>query len=156
MQIKADSQLNVNVADFKDLDQNVRQIKESTLEQVKATDFNNPDKKLTDQTSKVIEEKKEQDIKTLSSSVPEETESKEVALKEAVETIAAFMNVSSRNVNFLQDDQSDKTIIKVFDSNTKELIKQFPSEEILNIAQKIVELRQDVGAKTGILLDEKV
>ena len=73
-----------------------------------------------------------------------------------METISEFMNVSTRNVNFHLDDSSEKTVIKVFDAQSKELIKQFPSEEVLDIAKKIIALRQDVGEKTGILLDEKV
>ena len=80
----------------------------------------------------------------------------EKALEEAVQVIADFMNMPVKNVNFAKADGSDKTVIKVFDSESKELIKQFPSEEALEIAQRIVELRQDVGKKTGILLDENV
>ena len=79
-----------------------------------------------------------------------------LALDEAMESIAEFMHLSTQNVNFQKDDSTDKTIIKVFDSASNELIKQFPSEEVIEIAQKIAELRQDVGMKTGILLDEKV
>lgn len=83
-------------------------------------------------------------------------EQQEIDIKDAIEIIAEFLDISSRSVNFQQDDGSEKTIIKVFDNDTKELIKQFPSDEVLEIAQRIVELRQDVGKKTGILLDEKV
>jgi len=79
-----------------------------------------------------------------------------ILLDEAMESIAEFMHLSTQNINFQRDDSTDKTIIKVFDSASKELIKQFPSEEVIEIAQKIAELRQDVGLKTGILLDEKV
>jgi flagellar protein FlaG len=79
-----------------------------------------------------------------------------LVIDEALEVIADFMQLSSRNINFQQDDASDRTIIKFFDSESKELIKQFPSEEVLEIAQKIVKLRQDVGEKTGIFLEEKV
>jgi flagellar protein FlaG len=79
-----------------------------------------------------------------------------LVIDEALELIADFMQLSSRNINFQQDDASDKTVIKFFDAESKELIKQFPSEEVLEIAQKIVALRQDVGEKTGIFLEEKV
>ncbi|MFD2168129.1 flagellar protein FlaG [Thalassotalea euphylliae] len=77
-------------------------------------------------------------------------------IEEAVEVIADFMSLPMKNVNFLTDDSSEKTVIKVFDSESKELIKQFPSEEVLEIAQRILQIREDVGKKTGILLDEKV
>lgn len=77
-------------------------------------------------------------------------------IQAALDVISDFMQLASRNINFQQDANSDKTVIKFFDSESKELIKQFPSEEILEIAHKIVSLRQDVGEKTGIFLEEKV
>lgn len=77
-------------------------------------------------------------------------------LADAVETITSFVNIPTRSVNFAQDVLSEKMVIKVFDSENDELIRQFPSEEILLIAQRIVEFQQDVSKKTGILLDEKV
>lgn len=94
--------------------------------------------------------------KNISTEQVEEDERKAPELEQAIEIISDFMQLSTKNVNFQQDNSSDKTVIKVFDGESKELIKQFPSEEILDIAKKIIELRQDVGAKTGILLDEKV
>lgn len=77
-------------------------------------------------------------------------------LEEAIEVVADFMQLSTQNVNFQKDETSDKTIIKVFDTESQDLIKQFPSEEVIDIAHKILALRQDIGMKTGILLDEQV
>jgi flagellar protein FlaG len=79
-----------------------------------------------------------------------------LVIDEALELISDFMQLSSRQVNFQKDDASDKTVIKFFDAESKQLIKQFPSEEVLEIAQKIAALRQDVGEKTGIFIEEKV
>lgn len=80
----------------------------------------------------------------------------ENALTDAIEVISEFLNLSSRSVNFQQHDESEKTIIKVYDNDTQELIRQFPSDEVLEIAKRINELKEDIGRKTGILLDEKV
>jgi flagellar protein FlaG len=77
-------------------------------------------------------------------------------IEEAIDVIADFMKVTTQNVNFYKDEISDKTVIKVYDGESKDLIKQFPSEEFLDIANKILALRQDIGLKTGILLDEQV
>lgn len=77
-------------------------------------------------------------------------------IEQAFAEISEFMNLYNRNVNFSMDEKSDKTVIKVFDSDSKELIKQFPSEDLVKLAQKIRELRQDVDLKSGIFLDEKV
>jgi flagellar protein FlaG len=75
---------------------------------------------------------------------------------DAMKTISEFINMPVRTVNFTQDDGSEKTVIKIFDSESNELIRQFPSEEILSIAQRIIELQQDISQKTGILLDENI
>lgn len=77
-------------------------------------------------------------------------------LEEAVKAISDFVSIPNKNVNFAIDDSSDKTVIKVFDTDSQLLLKQFPSEEVLEIAERIIQLRQDVNEKSGILLDEKV
>lgn len=84
------------------------------------------------------------------------TEENALELEEAVQVFTDFMQLSTQNVNFHKDETSEKTVIKVFDSESNDLIKQFPSEEVIDIAHKILELRQDIGLKTGILLDEQV
>jgi flagellar protein FlaG len=93
---------------------------------------------------------KQEQIKGTSESVPREE------LEEAIRAISDFISMPNKNVNFAIDDSSEKTVIKVFDTDNKELLRQFPSEEVLEIAQRIVQLRQDVNERSGILLDEKV
>jgi flagellar protein FlaG len=90
--------------------------------------------------------------------IAQEAESLEqsVNVSDAMKTISEFINMPVRTVNFTQDDGSEKTVIKIFDSESNELIKQFPSEEILSIAQRIIDLQQDISQKTGILLDENI
>ncbi len=77
-------------------------------------------------------------------------------LEQAIAVVADFINQPPRNVNFTKDNDSGKTVIKVIDNESKELIKQFPSEELISIAQKIQALHQEVGEKAGIFLDKKV
>ena len=77
-------------------------------------------------------------------------------LEEAVKAISDFVSMPNKNVNFAIDDSSERTVIKVFDTDSQELLKQFPSDEVLEIAERIIQLRQDVNQKSGILLDEKV
>ncbi|XQW85814.1 flagellar protein FlaG [Thalassotalea piscium] len=96
-------------------------------------------------------------LRNLQKGEAEKTEEEAVAeIEQAFEEISGFMNLYNRNVNFSMDEKSEKTVIKVFDSDSKELIKQFPSEDLVKLAQKIKELRQDVDLKSGIFLDEKV
>jgi uncharacterized FlaG/YvyC family protein len=74
----------------------------------------------------------------------------------AIAVVSNFINQPPRNVNFTKDTDSGKTVIKVFELESQELIKQFPSEELISIAQKIKALQQEVGEKAGILFDAKV
>jgi flagellar protein FlaG len=85
-----------------------------------------------------------------------ELQAESEVISDAMKTISEFISMPIRTVNFTQDDGSEKTVIKIYDSESNELIKQFPSEEILLIAQRIVELQQDISQKTGILLDESI
>jgi len=111
--------------------------------------------KNSEELSKAIELNQEQIHKE---NKAEEAESSEqsVNVSDAMKTISEFINMPVRTVNFTQDDGSEKTVIKIFDSESNELIKQFPSEEILSIAQRIIDLQQDISQKTGILLDENI
>ena len=77
-------------------------------------------------------------------------------LSQAIDLVSEFINQPPRNVNFLQDDDSGKTVVKVFDANSQELIKQFPSEEILSMAEKIKSLQQEIGAKSGLFINDTV
>lgn len=83
-------------------------------------------------------------------------ETPEADVDEAISVVSSFINQPPRNVNFIKDDASGKTVIKVFDIESKELIKQFPSEELISIAKKIQELHQEVGEKAGIFIDRKI
>ena len=127
---------------------------DSTVESSKSNQFREQQAITNDlRSSEALLNKQEEILNKRGEALSEE---KPLVLDEALELISDFMQLSSRNVNFQQDEVSDKTVIKFFDSESKELIKQFPSEEVLEIAQKIVSLRQDVGEKTGIFLEEKV
>ena len=111
--------------------------------------------KKSEELSKKLEVNQEQLNKD---KIAEEAESldQSVNVSDAMKTISEFINMPVRTVNFTQDDGSEKTVIKIFDSESNELIKQFPSEEILSIAQRIIDLQQDISQKTGILLDENI
>ncbi|XPF93792.1 flagellar protein FlaG [Colwellia sp. RE-S-Sl-9] len=148
----------INMADdLNQLNKNTKSSPDLAIEKGKAFE-DSATKETTLKLNKVAElqrvkELEEQSIEDKSSeSLAEEAS----IVSDAMKTISEFINMPIRTVNFTQDDGSDKTVIKIFDSENNELIKQFPSEEILSIAQRIVELREDVSKKTGILLDESI
>jgi flagellar protein FlaG len=53
---------------------------------------------------------------------------------------AALKQISS-SLEFSQEKSTGKTLIRVYDRDTKELIRQFPSEEMIAIAKQIESLK---------------
>lgn len=61
---------------------------------------------------------------------------------QAVQTINKSMQSMSRGLEFSVDEDNSQIIVKVVDQQTKELIRQIPSQEALDIAKA---LEQGVG-----------
>jgi len=58
-------------------------------------------------------------------------------VQEAVEQIQQFTQTMVHNLKFSIDDDTGKTVVKIVDSQTDELIRQIPSEEAINIARAL-------------------
>lgn len=71
-------------------------------------------------------------------------------LKEAVDNINNAMRQSNSNVEFSIDKDTRHQVIKVVESKTGEVIRQFPSEEVLAISRAIDKMQQQ-----GLLLNNK-
>ncbi|MFW5443924.1 MAG: flagellar protein FlaG [Methylococcaceae bacterium] len=67
----------------------------------------------------------------------EEKESSEQSLNEAVKQLNTYVQSINRNLEFNIDNNSGKTVVKVIDAETDELIRQIPNEEALNIAKQL-------------------
>ncbi len=70
-------------------------------------------------------------------------------LKNAVETLNKAMQQSNQNLEFSVDTETDKVVVKMVDTSTGQLIRQFPSEEALAISRGIEQFQQ------GLLLKQK-
>jgi flagellar protein FlaG len=70
-------------------------------------------------------------------------------LKSAVAAINQVMQQSNRNLEFSVDTDTERTVVKMVDTSTGELIRQFPSETTLAISRGIDQFRQ------GLLLKQK-
>lgn len=75
--------------------------------------------------------------------------SNEEQLDQTVEELSSLVQSLKRELNFSVDDNSGRTVIKVIDSTTDEVIRQIPSEEV-------VELAQMIDQHAGLLMDAKV
>lgn len=71
-------------------------------------------------------------------------------LQDAVDHINNAMRQNNSNVEFTIDKDSKRTIIKVIESKTGEVIRQYPSEEVLAIAHAIDKMQQ-----RGLLLKQE-
>lgn len=69
-------------------------------------------------------------------------------VKQAVQNINKTMQALSQNLEFTIDEDSDRTIVKVIDQETKEVIRQMPSKETLEIAKALDKVQ-------GLLIRQK-
>ena len=70
-------------------------------------------------------------------------------LKEAVKATNDFVSLVNNSVEFSMDDDTGVTVVKVVDKETKEVVRQIPSEEMLAIAKALDTVQ-------GLLVRQKV
>lgn len=70
-------------------------------------------------------------------------------LKEVVDNINRALKLANRNLEFSVDESTSKQVVKLVDSDTGDLIRQFPTDEMLAISRAIDQVRQ------GLLLRQK-
>ncbi|MDP3438732.1 MAG: flagellar protein FlaG [Azonexus sp.] len=58
-------------------------------------------------------------------------------VEQAVKAVAEFIKPINSSIEFNLDEESGRTIVKVIDIETKDVIRQFPSEEMLSIAKAL-------------------
>lgn len=80
----------------------------------------------------------------------------EQSLEQALDVINRAMVIEQRSLNFSVDEISGRSIIKVVDRETDQLIRQIPTEEVLRVAQDIKKLQEEMGQSLGLLIDRKV
>ena len=78
-----------------------------------------------------------------------ETELSPEKLEKVVQQLQDFMGEMNRSLQFKVDEDSGRNVIKVIDKESGDLVKQYPSEEVLGIVAKLAEA-------TGVLVDFKV
>lgn len=74
-----------------------------------------------------------------------------ISIDKAIEQIQAFLSESRRQLAFERHEASGRTVIRVLDPTTGDVIRQFPPEEILRIAG-MIEARSDTH---GLLLPDE-
>ena len=82
-----------------------------------------------------------------------ETEVTKEDLEKAVSHLREYVQSMKRDMDFSVDDKTGRFVVKVYDSETKELIRQIPSEEMLAISRHLVEAMEDAEARKGFLIE---
>ena len=86
----------------------------------------------------------------------EEVSSASVNIETAVAEISEFVQAQNRQLSFSIDEDSQRSVVRVTDSDSGEVIRQIPSEEVLALSERIKELQTDVGAAVGVLFNKQV
>jgi flagellar protein FlaG len=73
---------------------------------------------------------------------------KDAALNKAVDAINRFINPVASSIQFSVDEDSGRTLVKVVDTDTNTVLRQFPSKEALAISHELDKLQ-------GLLVKEK-
>ncbi|GAA0857147.1 flagellar protein FlaG [Aliiglaciecola litoralis] len=76
-------------------------------------------------------------------------------IEKAVSEISDFLQATNRQLSFSVDEKSERQVVKVTDSESGEVIRQIPSEEVLALSERIKELQSDVGNVVGVLFNNQ-
>lgn len=68
-------------------------------------------------------------------------------VRKAAETLNRMAQLTNTSVNFSVDESTGKTVVKVMDTENGQLIRQFPTEEALDLTRAI-DLQQGLLLKT--------
>ncbi|MEW5757155.1 MAG: flagellar protein FlaG [Pseudomonadota bacterium] len=80
---------------------------------------------------------------------------KEEDLKNAVLKLNEAVQSMQRNLEFAVDETTGRTVVKVIDKETSEVIRQIPSEEAMKLAQYMHERREEYGSGLGLMQEIK-
>lgn len=70
-------------------------------------------------------------------------------VKEVVESFQEMSETIQTKLSFSVDEENNEIVVKIYDKESEELIRQFPSDEMLSLQDKMSDL-------AGFLFDQKV
>jgi len=88
-------------------------------------------------------------IKLVETSKPAAQQPSDAQLKDALDSINKSLKQSSINLQFNVDAESKRSIVKLVDGETGDVIRQYPTEDALAISRSIDRIQQ------GMLLKQK-
>ena len=83
---------------------------------------------------------------------PKVPEFEKLDLDQAIAELQDFVEGLGRSLSFSQDESIDRSVITVRDTQTNQVVRQIPSEEVVAIARQ---LREDMMEfRAGMLMDQ--
>lgn len=88
----------------------------------------------------------------------QEADQKRQELEKQARNLQSLSELKGWSVSFRVDDELNKTVITVVDSDTQKPIRQIPDEKLLALSKRIQELNNDNhdDVLTGLLLDSEI
>jgi flagellar protein FlaG len=100
------------------------------------------------------EQKKEARKKTNEKGTSEKLQTGKEELYKSVETANKMMTLSSYHLQFRVDKDSERIQVKLYDNETDEVIREIPSDQMLELSAKIKELIETFQKLVGVFVDE--
>lgn len=88
------------------------------------------------------------DVDTVGPAADKQSKADNARLDQAVEAINKFLKPVASSLEFSVDEDSGRTLVKVIDTDTNDVLRQYPSKEALAISQEL-------GKLQGLLLKDK-
>jgi flagellar protein FlaG len=99
--------------------------------------------------SKASDEVSESRKKAEASPQSEQVEKKQVQSEELLSQIKALTDEGLYSVRFENDERSHKMVVKIVDRENDEVIRQVPTEEILDLSAALEDLRGNIVNTEG-------
>ncbi|MAD17382.1 MAG: flagellar biosynthesis protein FlaG [Alteromonadaceae bacterium] len=92
---------------------------------------------------------------TADKQIQDDRELSKQELDEALSEVNEFVQTRNKQLNFSVDEDSGKQVVKVTDSESGDVIRQIPTEEVLNLSRRIQDLQMDVGSAVGMFFNKQ-
>jgi len=116
---------------------------------------NSAERRSTSGSTGIVAEERQMIAATATEVQTREIEVSQEQFEEAVSQLKEYVQDLQRDIDFSVDDKTGRFVVKVIDSQTKELIRQIPSEEMLAISRHIADSLQDMDEPKGFLIELK-
>ena len=63
-------------------------------------------------------------------------------LNNAIKNVSGYVQNITRELNFSVDEELGRTVVRVIDENTGDVIRQIPSEDMLELARNLAEIKE--------------